>query len=204
MPKGSIDIAPLYYNHAAGILSLIPQEISDAVFMTSRGGYRYDRTFMEGFIRPGPDLGNWVARDGMTARGVLETGASEISIYHQSHYAQPSAYLGRYTLRTDGFSSVNASYAGGEMRTKPLIVSGGDLLVNFATSAVGSVRVEVQDPDGEPIPGYSLVESHDLVGDSIEFAPKWGKGYGLSALHGRPVRLRFVMKDADLYSLRFR
>ena len=40
---------------------------AEAVFMTSRGGTRYTRTFMEGFIRPGLDLGNWASRAGLTA-----------------------------------------------------------------------------------------------------------------------------------------
>ena len=181
----------------------IPNEISDSVFMTSRGGYRYDRTFPEAFIRPGLDLGNWTSRNGMTARGVIATGASELSLYHQAHYAQTSARLDRYILRLDGFASVNAPAAGGEMITRPLKVSDRELLINFATSAAGGVRVEVQEPDGEPIPGFTLAESQDLVGDSVEYRVTWGAGNGLAALVGRPVRLRFVMKDADLYSLRF-
>ena len=31
----------------------------------------------------------------------------------------------------------------------------------------------------------------------------WKSGADVSALSGRPVRLRFELKDADLYSLRF-
>jgi len=33
---------------------------------------------------------------------------------------------------------------------------------------------------------------------------KWKAGSDVSALVGKPVRLRFVMTDADLYSFRFR
>jgi hypothetical protein len=32
----------------------------------------------------------------------------------------------------------------------------------------------------------------------------WKSGSSVAALSGKPVRLRFVMKDADLYSIRFR
>ena len=42
---------------------------SDSVFFTSRGGNRYDRTFLEAFIRPGPDPEDWVARDNTPAFG---------------------------------------------------------------------------------------------------------------------------------------
>ena len=31
----------------------------------------------------------------------------------------------------------------------------------------------------------------------------WKQGPDVGALAGKPVRLRFVLKDADLYSLRF-
>jgi hypothetical protein len=32
----------------------------------------------------------------------------------------------------------------------------------------------------------------------------WGDATDLGALAGSPVRLRFVMRDSDLYSIRFR
>jgi hypothetical protein len=177
--------------------------VSDTVFMTSRGGYRYDRTFMDAFIPPGPDPGNWVSRDGMCASGIIQTGPTEISLYRQHHFAQSTAYLGRYTMRLDGFGSVRAPRAGGEMVTKPLLVTGEKLVLNVGTSAAGSFRVEVQEPDGEPIPGFMLTESRDFVGDAITYEAVWGRGHGIGALRGRTVRLRFVLQDADLYSIRF-
>lgn len=181
----------------------IPNEVSDTVLMTSRGGTRYDRTFMESFIRPGLDKGNWVSRNGVPATGFVQTGPAEMSIYVCQNLVQPTAHLARYTLRLDGFASVNALYAGGEMITKPLLVSGAQLVLNSATSAAGSIRVEIQTADGEPIPGFTLEECPVLVGDSIERGVGWVTGSDLSALKGRAVRLRFVMKDADLFALRF-
>lgn len=179
-------------------------DCADAVLMSSRGGDRYWRGFMEAFIRPGPDLGNWASRAGLAALGIVPTGPAEISIYKQAHYAQPSAHLVRYTLRTDGFVSVNAPYGGGELLTKPLTFSGRELVINFATSAAGSVRVEVQDAAQVPLPGFTLADAREQIGDDIQRAVHWQKGSDLSPLAGQPVRLRFVMKDADLYSLQFR
>jgi hypothetical protein len=43
-----------------------------------------------------------------------------------------------------------------------------------------------------------------LIGDAIEKAVRWKHGEDVHALAGKSVRLRFVMKDADLYSFRFR
>jgi len=189
---------------ALGVGKGYASDCADAVFMSSRGGTRYTRTFMEAFIRPGPDLGNWASRAGMTAQGVVLTGPAEMSLYKQAHYAQPSAHLIRYTLRTDGFASVNAPYRGGEMLTKPLSFAGRELVVNFATSAAGGVKVELQDADGKPLPGFTLADAREQIGDDIERVLRWEGGPDLSRLAGQTMRLRFVMKDADLYSLRFR
>lgn len=182
----------------------IPNEISDTVFMTSRGGYRYDRTFMEAFIRPGIDKGNWVSRNGIPVTGIVQTGDEEMSLYVAQNYAQPSAHLRRFSMRLDGLASVSASYDGGEMITKPIVVSGNELVLNCATSAAGSIYVELQEPDGEPIPGFMLAESELIVGDAIEYVVRWKLESGIERLAGQPVRIRFVMQDADLFSLRFR
>ena len=180
------------------------KDCSDTVLMTTRGGNEFDRTFMEAFVRPGPGLRNWVTRTNYPGTGIVPTGPDEISSYIIRHYGQPSGHIRRYTLRTDGFASVHAPYEGGELLTRPLIFEGKELVLNFSTSAAGSIRVEVQGEDGEPVSGYSLAESHEIIGDKIEGFVRWKNGQDLSSLEGKPVRLRFVMKDADLYSIRFR
>ena len=179
------------------------KDCSDAILMTSRGGTIYNRTFMEGFIRPGIGLQNWVSRSNYPALNVVQTGPAEMSLYVQHDYAQPTAHLRRYALRLDGFVSVSAPYEGGTMTTKPFIFSGEKLLLNFATSAAGSIRVEIQDAEGAPIPGYSVKEAQELIGNYIEHPARWKAGTDVSALAGRPVRLHFIMKDADLFSMKF-
>lgn len=47
----------------------LEKDDSDAVLLSSRGGNRYDRTFLESFIRPGLDPRNWVARANYPALG---------------------------------------------------------------------------------------------------------------------------------------
>jgi hypothetical protein len=110
----------------------------------------------------------------------------------------------RYSLRTDGFASVNAPYCGGEFVTRPLTFIGRELVLNFSTGAAGSVKIEIQDTDGKSLPGYSLAEATELIGDAIERVASWKSGPDVSKINGRSVKLRFVMKDADVYSLRFR
>ena len=171
--------------------------------MTSRGANTYERTFMEGFLRPDIGLENWVTRTNYPALGVVPTSDSEMSFYANCHYGMPTACVRRYSLRLDGFVSLRAPYDGGQMVTRPLVFSGKKLVVNYATSAAGSLRVEIQDVDGNPMEGYRLEDSRTLIGNRIEWTVSWAGGEDVSQLAGTPVRLRFVLKDADLYSIRF-
>ena len=173
--------------------------ISEAVFMTSRDGLHWDRRFMEAFIRPGRDERNWVHRNNMVAAGVVPTAADEISLYVSRHYTYPSAHMERMVLRTDGFVSLHAGFQGGELLTKPMLVKGDKLVLNYATSAAGSIRFEIQSASGQPLPGLALRDSPVLWGDAVDAVVPLA-----TPLAGVPIRLRFVMKDADLYSLRFR
>ena len=180
------------------------QDCSDTVLLTSRGRNRYDRTFMESFIRPGGEISHWTSRGNFTAFGVVQTGPDEMSLYTQRRYGQVGAYLERLTLRLDGFASVNAPYEGGEMITKPFRFSGRELEINCATSAAGFLRIEIQDAGGAPLPEFALARCDEIFGDRIERVVTWQGNRDLSRVAGKAVRLRFMMKDADLYSLRFR
>ncbi|WP_337177775.1 hypothetical protein [Paludisphaera sp.] len=186
----AIGVDPGYFN-----------DVSDAILMSTRGGNVYDRSFMEAFVAPGVGPGNWTSRTNYPALNVVQTGPDEMSLYVNQEYGQPTAHLRRYGMRLDGFASVHADYDGGEMTTKPLTFRGSRLLLNFATSAAGGIRVEIQRPDGTPIPGFALADCAELIGNEIERPVAFAGG--LDSLAGQPVRLRFVMKDADLFALRF-
>jgi hypothetical protein len=190
-----MQVDPTYFKAA--------QDVSDAVLLTSRGGTRYDRTFREAFLRPGLRAQQWVSRSNYPALNVVQTGPAEMSCYVNADYAQPVAHLRRYSWRLDGFASVHAPYEGGELLTKPITFSGSRLFLNFSTAAAGGIRVEAQDAGGKPIPGFTLADSAELLGDDIERAVHWKSGDDVSRLAGQVVRLRFVMKEADVFALRF-
>jgi hypothetical protein len=127
-----------------------------------------------------------------------------MSLYANQDYAQPTAHLHRYSLRIDGFTSLNAPYKGGEMITKPFTFSGHELEINYSTSAAGEIRFELQDENGVPVPGFTLDDSDRIIGNEISRIVAWkGKG-DLQNLISKKVRLRIRMNDADLYSIRFR
>lgn len=100
-------------------------------------------------------------------RSALEAAPNELSLYAtESYWTGKSSALRRYTLRMDGFVSVNASMQGGEIVTKPVQFQGNVLCLNFSSSAAGDVRVEVQDAQGKAIPGFALDDCLPLFGDS--------------------------------------
>ncbi len=170
-------------------------ESTDVLFMTARGAAPFDRTFREAFIRPGLDPARWGNRSNYAALNVVPTGPNEMSIY--------TTPFRRFTLRTDGFASSHAGADVGEMLTRPLKFAGKELVVNFATSAGGSLRVELQDAEGKAVPGFALADCRNFVGDAVEQKVSWTKGKGIGELAGQTVRLRFVMQEADLFALQF-
>jgi hypothetical protein len=184
--------------------------VTDALYMTSRDGLTF-RRWPEAFIRPGPrQRESWVYGDNFVFWGMVQTRSpiedapDEISLYAtESYWEGTGTAIRRYALRLDGFVSAGASAAGGEVLTKPLVFEGGNLTINFETSGAGGIRVEVQDADGEPIEGYTLDDCPEILGDSIEHVVRWNQGGDVRPLQGRPVRLRFVLRDADLYAFRF-
>ena len=177
--------------------------VNDIVLLSSRDGLRFDRTFMEAFIRPGLDQGNWHERSLYMERGILQTSPTEMSLYCMQNWRLPNVHIRRYTLRPDGFVSVHGPYEGGELITRPLKFSGRQLRINFSTSAVGSLRLELRDAAGKALPGFELESFAELYGDKIDAAVAWKDGSDVSSLAGKPVRLRFVLKDADLFAIRF-
>ena len=100
--------------------------------------------------------------------------------------------------------SVQGPYSGGELLTRPLRFSGRELRINFSTSAVGSLKLELQDAAGKPLPGFELENSIEIYGDKIDSTVAWKDRPDLSSIAGKPVRLRFVLKDADLFAIQFR
>jgi len=168
---------------------------TDILLMTTRGGDHYDREFTESFIRPGIGPQGWANRANYAAIGIHETSPTELSLFLTGGR--------RYTLRIDGFVSVNAPLAGGRLDTRLLQFDGSALEINFATSAAGEIRVELQDADEMTIPGFSLEDCEPIYGDQISRIVRWKQGSDLSALAGQSVRVRFDMLDADIYSLRF-
>jgi hypothetical protein len=184
--------------------------LTEGLLMAGRNGVHFER-WNEAFLRPGPQRPdtwnyghNYIASNAVETKSSLPGAPNELSLYAtEGAWTGNSNAIRRYTLRLDGFVSVHADWKGGELITRPLRFEGNRLGINFATSSAGSIRVEIQDARGRQLPGFALDECPDVFGDELDRSVEWKGGSNVGDLAGQTVRLRFVLKDADLYALKF-
>jgi hypothetical protein len=185
--------------------------LTEGLFMVSRDGVQFKR-WNEAFLRPGPERpGTWnyghqfISWQPVETRSELPGAANELSLYApESYWTGKGSVVRRYTLRLDGFVSLEAPMKGGEVITRPLQFSGDELSLNFSSSAAGDIRVEIQNENGDPFPGFSLDDCPPIFGDSVDRKVFWGDNkLSVRTLAGKTVRLRFHLRDANLYSFQF-
>ncbi|UCD49774.1 MAG: hypothetical protein JSW27_19860 [Phycisphaerales bacterium] len=184
--------------------------LTEGLFMSSRDGVMFHR-WAEAFIRPGAIAEKWHNRSNYIWWGLVETASAlpgagkELSLYtnERYYYEGQGVKTRRYTCRIDGFVSLAASYAGGEVLTRPLVFAGDRLAINFSTSAAGGLCVQIEDATGHALPGFAFADCPEIYGDSIERTVTWQAGSDLRALAGRVIRLRFSLRDGDLYAFGF-
>lgn len=104
-------------------------------------------------------------------------------------------HIGLARMRLDGYVSRDAGASGGVLRTRLLIPNGQGLTVNAVVK--GQMLVRVLDKAGKPLPGFDWTDCRPIKGDSTAHTVNW-KG-SFAALRGRPVRLEFRLRDAQLY-----
>jgi hypothetical protein len=64
--------------------------------------------------------------------------------------------------------------------------------------------VGLHDHYGQPLIGYTLDDCDEIIGDETARLVTWRGQSGLVSINGEPVRLKFEMKDADVYGIRFK
>ena len=107
--------------------------------------------------------------------------------------------IGLATLRLDGFASINASFDGGRLTTRPFVLSSEELRVNVKAD-YGEFKVELLDEESKVIPGYAEADCNVAAEDNVAMTIGWKDGKGIGELQGRAVRIRFILKNARLYA----
>jgi len=181
----------------------------------SRDGIAWQRPTREAYFPTGlaDEWDRWCA---VMAPGIVRRGNYLYQYYYSSGRLHDSAILraeyaaaeplggvGVVRQRLDGFVSADADYRGGHLITPPLVFRGSCLRLNIDTGSMGTAFVEIQDADGQPIPGFATAECEEIGGNFIDQRVYWKGRPDLSALAGKPVRLRFDLKRAKLYAFQF-
>jgi len=109
----------------------------------------------------------------------------------------------RLVQKRDRFAGARAGHAGGEIVTPPLVFSGNRLEVNVDCGGLGEAWVEILDEAGQPIPGFEMDRFDVLDRNQIHAPCAWMENRDVGQLAGRPVKLRFKLRAATLYSFRF-
>ena len=112
---------------------------------------------------------------------------------------EPNKGIGLAKLRVDGFVSIDAGTDAGTLTTKPLVFLGDTLVVN-ANAKGGSLVVEALDAKGKVIKGFAGGDCTPITTDSVRHVVTWKADTDCHLLQGRPIRLRFHLKNAKLYS----
>jgi len=181
----------------------------DVHLATSRDGITYAR-HDQPFLGVGRD-GEFDCKRTYMATGIVRRD-DELWMYylgqstdHDRSKPKPLGVggIGRVRLRLDGFASQDAPHSGGSLTTKPLRFSGKTLTVNMDASAGGHLKVELQTPDGKPIPGYTAKDADLLIGNSTSATVTWRGSSKLPAVNRKAIRIRFTGKAVKLYAFGF-
>ena len=159
------------------------------------------------FIPEGP-VGSWDRYN--ISLGCLPpvTVGDELWFYYSGRTYRHSPYKGSdsgpavgatglATVKRGRFLALEASFAGGTVQTKPFLVEGGELVLNV-NAAYGTAEVVLQDADGGEM-ARTTVSQQDGVSVPVPLPPG-----ALAGAAGKPVRLLFTLRNAQLYGFRLR
>lgn len=177
----------------------------DVQLVHSRDGREWDRCEDRSPVIPlGPhdyDAGCILG----VSNGVVTVGDEMWAYYtaitttHGGFVPEKEITIARAAWRLDGFVSLDADGEDGIVETVALKPSGSRLTINV-DAAEGECRVAVLDADGEPLTGFAREDCVPITGDAVRQVVQWRGSDRLPT--GEPIRLRFHLKQAKLFSYR--
>jgi len=106
-------------------------------------------------------------------------------------------------VKGDSRRSIYGPPAGGELSVPPVRFDGNALRLDCAIGAGGFIRVELEDSGGLVVPGYHREDCLEISGSQVDPVVQWSHGFAVDSLVGRLIRLRFILRNADLYGFQF-
>ena len=177
----------------------------------SRDGFHWSRPDRRAFIPASRAEGTWDRAYLHSTSGVFFLDGDEL-VFPYCGYSgiAPDGRRGMYfgasvglaRLRRDGFASMDAGASVGTLTTRPLKFDGRYLFVNVDCPK-GELRAELLDAQGRVIEPYTLENSEPVQADSTLAALKWKGDSKETPPSGRPIRVRFSLRNGSLYSFWF-
>jgi len=180
-----------------------PQKRNVLLTGYSRDGFHWQRPWREPLV--GVTYDRWNIGNVQSVGGGFLTVGDKLFIYYSARGIPLrkdgllDGSTGLATLRRDGFASMDAGETIGTLTTRPVQFKGRHLFVNV-DAVEGGLRAEVLGPDGKVIEPFSLDNCEPVKKDSTRASVRWKGVKDLSAVSGKPVRLRFLLHDCSLYA----
>ena len=169
----------------------------EPILMSSRDGVQFHRYAEPVVPRTAPKDRDHNRSNYMTwGMFQLPGEPQEISVYAtENYYERTPGRVRRFVYRVDGFVALRGATTGGQVTTKSLRFKGSRLLLNYVVRPGGALSVEALDESGQ-----LLGRSTPIRGDAVDARVRWQQD---PKLDGGQVKLRFNLKNADLFSFRF-
>ena len=162
---------------------------------TSRDGENWTH-HREPFLQRSDQPGAWDRA--MAWVGDCETVGDEELVYYggwSTGHKGGDRQIGLAKLRKNGFVSRDAGSEQGALCTPVVVLQAEQLVLNATVQ--GELQVRVLDRHGHPLEGLDWDECDPIHGDSLAHTVRWKRGP--APPRGRPVRLEFSLREAQLY-----
>lgn len=156
------------------------------------------------FIALGPE-GSFDSKQITTARAPIIMG-DRLYFYYggfdKTHddYENVHVGIGLATLRLDGFCSMRAGESEGWLISRREVFKTPKIIVNAKVSNGGYLTAELLDRNNRVLKGFSRRECIPFKGDSVRHVLEWKTKEFPPNLVNVDKKIRFFMKNADLYS----
>lgn len=192
----------IWRHHPAG-----RPKINEVFLGFSRDGFHWHRPHREAVCPVSEEAGAWNWCNVQSAGGGCLIVGDKLHFYVSGRtQAQNRAgrsvevqSTGLATMRRDGFASMDADGAGGQLTTRPVRFSGQYLFVN-ADVPHGELRVEILDEAEQVIAPFNRENCIPIRADGTLQAISWKGASDFSSLAGRPVKFRFCLTNGRLYA----
>jgi len=123
-----------------------------------------------------------------------------ITTPHGGALPEKQITIARAAWRQNGWCALSAGSNGGQIETIPRSPVGDQLCVNVDATR-GELKVALLDADGKSISNYTVEDCIPISTDSVNLTVHWRNCEHLP--NARPIRLRFELKNAHLFSYQF-